>query len=112
MYHIPVLLITFNRPKHTRRVLEAILAAEPEDLYVFQDGAREGNGDDIQKCAEVRRVVAEMTAGSQLQLHTYYSEKNLGCGAGPATAIDWFFGNVEMGVVMEDDCLPHPDFFS
>jgi hypothetical protein len=112
MYHIPVLLITFNRPKHTRRVLEAILAAETEDLYVFQDGAREGNGDDIQKCAEVRRVVAEMTAGSQLQLHMYYSEKNLGCGAGPATAIDWFFGNVEMGVVMEDDCLPHPDFFS
>lgn len=112
MYHIPVLLITFNRPKHARRVLEAILAAEPEDLYVFQDGAPEGNGDDIQKCTEVRRVVAEMTAGSQLQLHTFYSEKNLGCGAGPATAIDWFFGNVEMGVVMEDDCLPHPDFFS
>ena len=42
----PVLLITFNRPEHTRRVLEAILAAQPHDLYVFQDGAREGNVDD------------------------------------------------------------------
>lgn len=28
------------------------------------------------------------------------------------TAIDWFFRQVEEGIVMEDDCLPHPDFFS
>ena len=27
------------------------------------------------------------------------------------TGIDWFFSQVEMGIVMEDDCLPHPDFF-
>ena len=53
----PILLITFNRPDHTRRVLEAILAAQPQDLYVFQDGAREGNENDIEKCAVVRQTV-------------------------------------------------------
>lgn len=107
----PVLLITFNRPNHTKRVLEAILAAEPQDLYVFQDGARDGNEYDEKKCAEVRRIVEEKTKEAQMRVHTLYSSVNLGCGAGPVTGISWFFKEVEMGIVMEDDCLPHPDFF-
>ena len=111
MLNIPILLITFNRPEHTRRVLEAIMAAQPQDLYVFQDGARNGNEDDLKKCAEVRQVVESLAAGEQVRLYTNYSEKNLGCGAGPMTGITWFFEQVEMGIVMEDDCLPHPDFF-
>ena len=108
---LSILLITFNRPEHTKRVLEAIIAARPQNLYVFQDGARAGNEGDEKKCAEVRRVVKESTTDSEVVLHTNYSEMNLGCGAGPMTGIDWFFSQVEMGIVMEDDCLPHPDFF-
>ena len=111
LMNTPVLLITFNRPEHTRRVLEAIMAAQPKELYVFQDGAREGNEEDFKKCAEVRRVVDELTKDTDVVLHTYYSEKNLGCGAGPMTGINWFFSQVERGIVMEDDCLPHLDFF-
>lgn len=109
--HTPILFITFNRPDHTRRVLESIMAAQPQDLYVFQDGARDGNENDANKCAEVRQVVEDMTNGSSVRLHTNFSDRNLGCGAGPMTGIDWFFNQVEMGIVMEDDCLPHPDFF-
>ena len=109
--YVPVLLITFNRPSHTRRVLEAILSAKPQQLYVFQDGARDGDENDKQKCADVRRVVSELAQKTDVVLHTYYSVRNLGCGAGPMTGIDWFFNQVETGIVMEDDCLPHPDFF-
>ena len=110
-FHTPILLITFNRPEHTRRVLEAIIAAQPKDLYVFQDGAREGNEEDVKKCAEVRKVVERLTKGSSTQIHTFFSDVNLGCGPGPVAGITWFFDQVEMGIVMEDDCLPHPDFF-
>ena len=106
-----ILLITFNRPHYTRRVLEAIMAAQPRDLYVFQDGVREGNEDDLRKCAEVRQVVGDMTDGSNVRLHTLYSEKNLGCGPGPMTAINWLFSENERGIILEDDAVPHPDFF-
>ena len=64
MVSVPVLLITFNRPEHTLKVLEAILAAQPKDLYVFQDGAREGNAEDDVKCGEVRQLVTSLTAGT------------------------------------------------
>ncbi len=107
----PVLLIAFNRPEHTRRVLESILAAQPQDLYVFQDGAREGNREDVEKCATVRRLVEEKAQRARVRLHTFYSDMNQGCGPGPVTGITWFFNQVEQGIVIEDDCLPHPDFF-
>jgi len=109
-FHTPILLITFNRPDHTRQVLEVIMAAQPKDLYVFQDGAREGNENDVKKCAEVRQVV-DLTKNTGIQLHTLYSEKNLGCGPGPMTALNWFFSENEMGIILEDDAVPHPDFF-
>lgn len=117
----PILLITFNRPTHTKRVLERILEASPRDLYIFQDGAREGNATDVQKCQEVRDVIDELVTnhnnslpfreGTGVGLHRNYSPINLGCGPGPMTGINWFFDNVEQGIVMEDDCFAHPDFF-
>ncbi len=107
----PVLLITFNRPVHTKKVLEAILTAKPQDMYVFQDGVRQGNSSDREKCTEVRMVVETMTKDSGVRLHTFYSDKNLGCGLGPMTALNWFFSENEMGIILEDDAVPHPDFF-
>lgn len=111
MFKTPILLITFNRPDHTRRVLTEILKQEPQDLYVCQDGARDEKEDDRVKCQEVRDVINELTAPYAVEhkdftLHTLYQSHNLGCGPGPATGITWFFENVEMGIIMEDDCLP------
>lgn len=106
----PILLITFNRPDHVRRVLTEIRKQKPTELYVCQDGAREGNENDKIKCQEVRDVIKELVDWS-CNLHTLYQEKNLGCGPGPVAGISWFFEHVDMGIVMEDDCLPHSDFF-
>lgn len=111
MLQKPILLITFNRPDHTRRTLAEILKVEPQDLFVCQDGPREGNENDSIKCQEVRDVINELTSPyavthHNFTLHTLFQKNNLGCGPGPAAGITWFFENVEMGIIMEDDCLP------
>ena len=103
-------MITFNRPNHVRRVLAEIRKQKPKELYVCQDGAREENEEDIIKCQEVRDVVKELVDWP-CNLHTLYQDYNYGCGAGPAIGISWFFEHVEQGILMEDDCLPHSDFF-
>jgi hypothetical protein len=36
---------------------------------------------------------------------------NQGCRLGVSLAITWFFEQVEEGIILEDDCVPHPDFF-
>ena len=116
MLKTPILLIAFNRPDHVRQVLIEVLKQNPQDLYVCQDGARENSTLDRVKCQEVRDVVNELTSAyaisnKEFRLHTLYQEKNLGCGPGPAAGISWFFEYVEMGIILEDDAVPHPDFF-
>lgn len=110
MYKTPILLITFNRPDHVRRVLTEIRKQQPTHLFVAQDGPREGNENDRIKCQEVRTVVKELVDWP-CELRTLYQERNLGCGPGPATGISWFFEHVEAGLIFEDDAIPHPDFF-
>lgn len=105
MFTTPILLITFNRPDHVRQVLTAIRKQQPAHLYVCQDGAREGNEQDVERVAQVRQVIHELVDWP-CELHTLYQEKNLGCGPGPVAGITWFFEHVEMGIVMEDDCVP------
>lgn len=113
MFDTPILLIAFNRPEHTRQVLDAILQVHPKELYIFQDGARSDHASDNEKCSEVRRLVDEMTAGETgLTIYRLYSSKNLGCGPGPATALSWFFDHVDSGIILEDDAVPNEDFFT
>ena len=111
MYSTPILLITFIRPDHVRDALTEIRKVQPTELYIAQDGPRADRPDDIPKIQAVRDVIKEMVDWP-CNLHTHYSETNLGCGPGPYAAMSWFFRNVEMGIIMEDDIVPHPLFFS
>lgn len=45
-------------------------------------------------------------------IESLYSDVNQSCRLGVSRAITWFFEQVEEGIILEDDCLPHPDFFS
>lgn len=110
LFETPILLITFNRPNHTRQVWDAIKKQRPKYIYVFQDGARESNETVKEKCAAVRAIFDE-PLDWDCELKTYYSEVNMGCGPGPAAAITWFFENVEQGIIFEDDCLPADSLF-
>jgi hypothetical protein len=41
-----------------------------------------------------------------------YSDVNLGCRRRVASGISWLFEHVEQAIILEDDCLPHPTFFT
>lgn len=110
MQNIPILLITFNRPDYVRLVLNVIRKQQPVQLFVCQDGPREDYEQDQQRVQEVRDVINELVDWP-CELHTLYQAKNLGCGPGPAAGISWFFEYVEMGIILEDDAVPHEDFF-
>lgn len=110
-YTTPILIITFNRPDHVRKVLIEVRKQQPTQLFIAQDGPREGNANDRIKCVEVQNVVREMVDW-ECDLHTNYQKTNLGCGRGPYEAMSWFFRKVEKGIILEDDVVPHPLFFA
>ena len=106
----PVLLIIFNRPQPTRRVLEAVRRARPARLYVAADGPRPDQPNDAARCAETRALVSE-GVDWPCEVKTLFRDENRGCGHGPAEAINWFFEHEAEGIILEDDCLPTPSFF-
>lgn len=108
-YDVPVLMIFFCRDKMFGQVFEAVKQARPSKLYLYQDGARNGNKNDeigIMKC----RAIAE-NIDWDCEVHTKYQEKNYGCDPSEFIAQQWFFSNEEYGIVLEDDDVPSESFF-
>lgn len=111
-FNTPILFICFNRPLHTYKVLEQIMKQCPKDLYVFQDHWRENRVGEQELCGKVKLMVEELVKSSpETTLYYYTPDHNLGCGPGPMTGLNWFFSENEMGIILEDDAVPHPDFF-
>lgn len=106
----PLLLLVFNRPDLTLKVFEKIRQAKPLRLYIAGDGPREGNKEDIEKVETVRKIVTNIDW--PCEVNTLFREKNLGCKIGVSTGITWFFKHEEKGIILEDDCVPHLDFFA
>lgn len=106
----PVLLTAFRRPDLTAQVLRAIRDARPSRLYAAVDGARPGIAGEAEL---VRRTVEAIRDGVDwhCRLELRVREQNLGCRFGVADAISWFLEHEPEGVILEDDCVPHPDFF-
>lgn len=105
----PVLLLIFNRPDLTAQVMDRIRQAEPPKLFVGADGPRADHPGDAESCEEAREVAARVDW--DCEVHTLFRGENLGCKRAVSSAITWFFEHVEAGIILEDDCVPHPTFF-
>lgn len=104
---MPIAFIIFNRSDLTKKVFAEIRKIKPESLYIIADGPR--NEAEKVKCQEARAVVEDIDW--QCEVHKNYSDTNLGCKKRVSSGLDWFFENVESGIILEDDCLPSQDFF-
>ncbi|HUR41091.1 MAG TPA: glycosyltransferase family 2 protein [Verrucomicrobiae bacterium] len=104
----PVLLLVFNRPATTRRVLEALRVARPPRLLVVADGPRSEHPDDERLCEETRALFDD--PGWPCEVTTEFSSVNLGCRMRCISGLDWAFAREDRAIVLEDDCVPHPTF--
>ncbi len=93
------------------RVFATIRAARPRFLFVAADGPRSDRPDEQATCDQVRSLVLQ-NIDWNCQVFTLLRSRNLGCKAAVCSAISWFFEHVEEGIIMEDDTLPDPSFFS
>lgn len=105
----PVLFLIFNRPETTSIVFEVIRQARPTRLFIAGDGPRTNKVGEAELVYKARNIA--MSIDWPCEVKTLFREKNLGCKYAVSSAISWFFQHEEYGIILEDDCVPHIDFF-
>jgi hypothetical protein len=103
----PVVFLVFNRPEHTRKSFQTIRAARPKKLFVLADGPR--NPGEMSLCMETRKITEEVDWDCEVERR--YFDTNKGCDYTSTTGIAWALTKVDRILFLEDDSLPHPDFF-
>jgi hypothetical protein len=107
---LPALLIGYNRPWLFEGLIRSLKAAAPRRIFVAIDGPK------IQDSQEVALRDQHIDLVKQLvdwdaEIMYLVRDSNLGLRKAVSEAIDWFFEHVDKGIILEDDCHPHPDFF-
>lgn len=106
-----ILLVAWRRPDTIRRVLASCRCVAPKQVFVACDGPEFERGDEVQKVLETRQII-DSEIDWNCDIYKLYSDVKQGCRLGVSRAVTWFLENVEEGIILEDDCVPHPDFFS
>tara|TARA_Y100001968_G_C19426010_1_gene754403 strand:+ start:1582 stop:2544 length:963 start_codon:yes stop_codon:yes gene_type:complete len=110
-YTTPVLLIAWRRPLQTSKVIDELRKIKPINLFVACDGPIPNDLEQEKKVNSTREIIRQ-NINWDCQINTLYSDLNQGCKRGVSNAITWFFNQVDEGIILEDDCVPHQDFFS
>jgi hypothetical protein len=105
----PVLFLNFNRPGCTSRSFEMIRKYKPDRLYISLDGPRAHVNGDIENVATVKKILSEINWDCEVYRNYYHV--NQGCKKAVQKSLAWFFKNEEMGIILEDDCIPSSSFF-
>lgn len=109
VFNTPVLLLLFNRPKHTQMVLNQLRLIRPAVLYIHCDGPRKDKPREEEEVQAVRNCLSGIDWPCEIK--TLFRTENAGLRDGVFGAINWFFTEVEKGIILEDDCVPDISFF-
>jgi hypothetical protein len=103
-----VLFITYKRLDTTIQVFESIRKAKPPRIYISSN-----IGKDEAECKKVQivRDYINYNIDWECEVKKLFRTKHLSAKLSISGAIDWFFEHEEMGIILEDDCLPSQSFF-
>ena len=103
----PIVFFVYKRPECARVVFDQIRKAKPPILIFVSDGPR-----NIEEASLVfeSRSLCELVDWN-CRVIRIFSEINLGCKKRFFTALDTVFDEFEQAIILEDDCVPHNDFF-
>lgn len=107
----PVLVLAWIRQEKILSLLQVLRVIKPPRLYLSQDGPREGQQNDISAITNIQRLFHD-NIDWDCTFIKHMHPTNLGCGLGVAAGIDWFFLHENEGIILEDDIVPEPTFFT
>ncbi|MDE2020264.1 MAG: glycosyltransferase family 2 protein [Patescibacteria group bacterium] len=108
----PILFIIYRRPETTKRAFEAIRQARPAKLFVSQEALpadRLEQSGFAERHAEARAIATNVDWPCEVK--TLFFTEHQGIIQGFKKSLDWFFENVEEGIMIEDDEIIEPTYF-
>jgi hypothetical protein len=109
-FEIPTAFVVFNRPDHTQKSFEAIRAVRPSRFFIISDGPREGRPGEADLVRQSRDLVEQIDWPCDVT--RLYADQNMGCGKRISSGVSAAMAKVDRLIVLEDDCVPDPSFFS
>lgn len=110
----PIVLFVYNRPWHTRQVLNSLKAnhlASQSILYVFSDGEKqEATSEDRANILAIKQLLLEDKWCKAVTI--IHREKNYGLAANVIEGITYVINRHDKVIVLEDDLLVSPHFLS
>jgi hypothetical protein len=91
-------------------MLDILRLVKPPVIYIAADAPRENHPEDQSNCAQVMNEFRAIDWNCDVKYKV--NSVNLGSWHAIPAAIDWFFLNEPMGIVLEDDCIPSQTFFA
>ncbi|TCV14089.1 glycosyl transferase family 2 [Sphingobacterium alimentarium] len=98
----PIIIFTYNRPQHTRRMLQALESADlakDSDVYIYSDGAKNANS--IEAVNKVRAIIAEPWQFNNIKI--IERERNLGLAQNVISGVTEVISKNGKVIVLEDD---------
>jgi|TARA_B110000114_G_scaffold177622_1_gene209626 hypothetical protein len=107
-FNIPIVIIVYNRPTQTKRLLKKLESIEPSNLIIISDGPK-NNTLDIKKNLEVKKITEKINwKCNKIYIN---SSNNLGLKKRIYSGLNLVFKKFDRAIILEDDCLPNDSFF-
>ena len=102
----PVILVVYNRPRHTAKVLESLRRHNVQNLYIFSDASK--SPQHSANVGEVRRLIHDIKWCKPVIVER---AENFGLARSIVSAANMVFEQYDRLILLEDDCVPGPYFF-
>lgn len=110
-FNTPILIIFWRRSDLCEKLINALRPFQPTQLFLAGDGW-ENYKYDIREEVTQARIKTESAIDWDCKIRSRYSTHNQGCKNGVSNAINWFFENNSHGIILEEDCIPSPEFLN
>ena len=107
---VPVAIVFFNRIEPLKQLVARLTEVKPPKIYLISDSARDRREGEAEKVTECRKFMANLPWTCEVKSN--FAEKNMGCRARVTSGLDWVFEQEDRAIILEDDCIPEPEFFS
>jgi len=100
-----IALFVYNRPEHTRLVLDGLKQNNIKKLYIFADGIKDSSYQE--KVMKVRKIISDI---DWCETEIVASDINKGLAESIVYGVNYVLERHERVIVLEDDCVPSNDF--